>query len=70
MDEDFSKTPIYLSNEERPEAINKRELPGEDRAQIVETNLVKPSRGKETFEGVSDANKDGCKESKDTVTDA
>lgn len=41
---DFSKTPIYLSNEERPVAINQTEISeGEERIQIVETNLVKPS---------------------------
>ena len=52
VDEDFSKTPLYLSNEPRPEAVNQSAVPSsEERAEIVETNLVKPSKGKETFEG-------------------
>lgn len=52
VDEDFSKTPLYLSTDPRPEAVNQSEIPSaEERAEIVQSNLVKPSKGRETFEG-------------------
>ena len=54
IEEDFSKTPLYLSDAPRPEVVNQRQdglLEGEKRAEIVETSLVKPSLGRETFEG-------------------
>jgi len=51
VDSDFSKVPLYLSNELRPTAVNQSDLPTqEERAQIVESNLVKPSQSKATFE--------------------
>jgi len=52
--EDFSKTPLYLSNEPRPEVVNQSEiLSDKERTEIVESNLVKPSKSKDTFEGSS-----------------
>lgn len=52
VDQDFSKTPLYLAQDERPEAVNKREvLTGEERSVIEEPHLVKPSIQKDNIEG-------------------
>ena len=55
IEEDFSKKPLYMcSDAPRPEVVNQSQdklKDGEQRSEIVEQSLVKPSISRETFEG-------------------
>ncbi len=48
VEEDFKKEPLYLTKQEPQDIVNKTVDDGEERAVIVESNLVKPSE-KSTF---------------------